>query len=139
MQQCRTGRVNEAPTHYVAEGALHALNQWVGTGSAPSPAPRLKVNLIAGTPHVQRDRLGIAIGGIRTGAIDVLVAAYSGIGTDHSTTTCELIGSTKPFSATTLRRLYPSHTKYFAAFTKSTNRAIAAGYILPTDRSQISR
>jgi hypothetical protein len=95
------------------------------------------VKPIAGNPVVQRDRLGIAIGGIRTAAVEVPVAAYSGVGTDHSTTTCQLIGNTQPFSATTLGRLYSSKAKYVSAFTRSTDAAIAAGYILPADRSQI--
>jgi hypothetical protein len=131
------GQVNQAPTHYVAEAALHALNQWVQTGTPPAPAPRLMVKLIGGTPVVQRDALGIAIGGIRTAAIDVPVAAYSGIGTDHSSVNCELIGSTRPFSPTALRHLYPSHAAYIAALTKATDNAITGGYLLPADRSQV--
>jgi Alpha/beta hydrolase domain len=133
---CR-GNVNKAPTHYVAEAALHALDHWVRTGTPPPSAPRLSVKLIAGKPIVQRDQLGIAIGGIRTAAIDVPVVAYSGIGTDHSSTSCELIGNTQPFSATTLKRLYSSKARYVGAFTKSTDAAIAAGFILPADRSHI--
>jgi hypothetical protein len=86
---------------------------------------------------VQRDALGIAIGGIRTAAIDVPVVAYSGVATDASNVNCSLIGSTHPFSATTLAHLYASRRAYVAAFTKSTDRAIARGYILPMDRSQI--
>ncbi len=132
-----TGSVNAAPTHYVAEAALHALTQWVQAGSPPAPAPRLAVSMVGGKPVVQRDARGIAIGGVRTAAIDVPVAASSGIGTDHSSVNCELIGSTKPFSAAQLRALYPSKAAYVDAFTKSTDDDVAAGYILPTDRAEI--
>jgi hypothetical protein len=130
------GRLNEAPTHYVVEAALQALDQWVHTRTPPPSAPRLAVKLVGGNPVVQRDPHGIAIGGIRTAAIDVPVAAYSGVATDPNVN-CSLIGSTQPFSATTLAHLYPSQQAYLAAFTKSTDRAIADGYILPADRSQI--
>jgi hypothetical protein len=131
------GLLNEAPTHYIVEAALHALDQWVRTGTPPASAPRLAVKQIGPNPVVQRDPLGIAIGGIRTAAIDVPVAAYTGITSDPSNVNCSLIGSTHPFSATTLAHLYTSQPAYLAAFTKATDQTIAKGYVLPLDRSQI--
>ena len=131
------GRVNEAPTHFVAESALHRLDQWVHTHRPPPSAPRLLVQRTANGPIVQRDRRGVAVGGIRTAATDVPVAAYSGIGTDHSSTTCELIGDTRPFTDAELRHLYPSAAKYVAAVRTATARAIESGYLLRVDRAAI--
>ncbi len=68
--------------------AAHARS--VGAAGKPPPtAPRLVVKTVAEAPTVQRERHGIAEGEIRTPAVDVPVAAYSGIVTDHSTTVCE--------------------------------------------------
>jgi hypothetical protein len=131
------GTINEAPTHYVLNAALYQLDQWVRTGTPPPSAPRMDVMVENGSPVIQRDALGVAIGGIRSGAIDVPVAAYSGVPADPSNVICELFGSTHPFPAATLHRLYPTKAAYLAAFTSATDQAIAAGYIRPPDRPTI--
>ena len=59
-----------------------------------------------GTPKVQRDAQGIAIGGVRTAANDVPVAALSGDAPTGTNTLCALFGSTRPFDHATLVRLY---------------------------------
>jgi hypothetical protein len=132
-----TGQINDAPTHYVVAAALHQLNQWVRSGTPPPSAPRMKLVLVHGDPVVQRDALGVAIGGVRTAAINVPIAAYSGIPPAGSSVVCSFFGSTHPFSAATLARLYPSKSAYVAAFTKATDAAIARGYVLPADRAEI--
>jgi hypothetical protein len=136
MIGCR-GRINEGPTHYVVEAALHALDRWVRTGTPPPRAPRLAVTLVSGKPVVRRDDLGIAIGGIRTADIMVPAVVYSGVPADTSNISCELFGSTVPIPAATLRQRYASQAGYVATFTRATDRAIAAGYILPADRAAI--
>ena len=52
-------------------------------------------------------------------------------------TLCALFGSTKPFDAATLARLYPTEADYLSKFTTATDAAIAKGYLLPVDRAQI--
>jgi hypothetical protein len=132
-----TGQINDAPTHYVIAAGIHQLDKWVRSGTPPPSAPRMDVVLVHGNPVVQRDALGVAIGGVRTAAINVPIAAYSGIAADTSSVVCSLFGSTHPFSAATLARLYPSKSAYVAAFTKATDTAIAHGYVLPADRAAI--
>jgi hypothetical protein len=136
MLGCK-GMINEAPTHFVLNAALHQLDQWVRTGTPPPSAPRMDVRVENGAPVVQRDPRGVGIGGIRSGAIEVPVAAYSGVPADTSNAICGLFGSTHPFAAATLHQLYPTQAAYLAAFTNATDRAIAAGYILPADRPTI--
>jgi alpha/beta hydrolase family protein len=131
------GAINQAPTHYVVNAAIHQLDQWARSGAAPPTAPRMEVKLVNGPPVVQRDPLGVAIGGVRTAAIDVPVAAYSGVPVDMSSVVCSLFGSTHPFDAATLHRLYPTEAAYLDAFTRATDNAVAAGYILAADRSAI--
>jgi hypothetical protein len=131
------GEINAAPTYYVVGAALYQLDKWVRTGNPPTSAPRMSVTLEQGAPVVQRDALGVAIGGVRTAAINVPVAAYSGVPADSSNTLCILFGATFPFDTATLTGLYPTPSAYLTAFTDATDRAIAAGYILAADRKTI--
>jgi hypothetical protein len=133
---CKTP-INSAPTHYVAETALQDLDRWMRSGTPPPSAPRLQVSLVSGQPTVQRDALGNALGGLRTPALDVPVAAFSGVPGDPSNTLCLLFGSTHPFAPATLTRLYKSKDGYLAAYTGATDAAIKAGYLLPADRNKI--
>lgn len=132
---CKT-EINSAPTHYVVEAALHQLDEWLRTGTAPVSAPRLQVALAKGSLRVQRDTFGNAIGGVRTAANDVPIAALSGDSADSSIL-CLLFGSTRPFDHATLQRLYPTKAAYLAAFGRATDKAIAKGYLLPADRAAI--
>jgi Alpha/beta hydrolase domain len=128
------GLINEAPTHYVVSAALSALDKWVQSGTPPPSAPRMDVKLENGKPVVQRDAHGIAIGGIRTAAITVPVAAYSGVATPGSSTLCALFGSTKPFDAATIASLYKNKSDYSTKFARATGEDVQAGYILIADR-----
>ena len=131
------GEINDAPTHYVVAAALYQFDKWVRTGTPPPSAPRMDVTLVNGASVVQRDALGVAIGGVRTAAINVPIAAYSGVPADTSNTLCILFGSTNPFDAATLASLYPNQSAYLTAFTTATDTAITAGYILAADRKTI--
>ncbi len=134
--RCKAAEVNTAPTHYVAEAALHQLDQWISTGVPPQSAPRMKVALVNGTPVVQRDAYGNALGGVRTAANDVPTATLSGDSGDPSVL-CALFGSTVPFDHATLVRLYGTKAAYLAKFRAATDKAIANGYILPADRAAV--
>jgi hypothetical protein len=49
-----------------------------------------------------------------------------------------LFGSGEPFDDATLDRLYPGgSTEYLDRFTSALDAAIAAGFIVPTDRAEI--
>ena len=78
------------------------------------------------------DNHGNVLGGIRTPAVDVPIATFSGLGQTGSTF-CFLFGTTVPFDAATLRTLYPTHATYVSAVTKATSRAVRAGFILKPD------
>ena len=132
---CKAAEVNTAPTHYVAEAALDHLNTWIRTGTPPPSAPRMKIALVKDTPVIQRDAYGNAIGGVRTAANDVPIAALSGVVDDS--VICALFGTTAPFDHATLVKLYGTKAAYLAKFRAATDKAIANGYILPADRGAI--
>lgn len=129
--------VNSAPQHhYVANAAVAWLHKWVRDGTLPPTAPRLDVTGEDGTPALALDGHGIATGGIRTPWTDVPIAALSGVcaGTDPLTI---LLGSTRPFPAVTIRRLYPDQAAYLNAFEASLKTVTAAGFLLSADEPEI--
>ena len=80
------------------------------------------------------DAAGIARGGIRTGWVDVPVAALSGLTPPSATGVAVLLGSTRVFDAAELARRYPAGPgDYAAAFRAATARAAAAGFVLDDD------
>jgi hypothetical protein len=125
------GRLNEGPHHQTLRAALHHLVAWATTGEPPSVAPRMEV--IAERGHqatIERDEHGNALGGIRTPLVDVPIAALSGEPAPDSPPLCAGFGTTVPFDAATLARLYPDHDSYVEAYTTSTEAAVDAGFIL---------
>jgi hypothetical protein len=127
------GRLNEGPHRQVLRAALHKLVAWARAGEPPPVAARIKLATEprGGRPAViERDEHGNALGGIRTAFLDVPVSALSGDAAPGSPPTCSGFGSTTPFDAATLARLYPDHDSYVAAFAASTEAAVDAGFIL---------
>lgn len=129
--------LNEAPSHFIFEAALSSIDRWMRTGRPPPMAPRMDVKLVDGAPTVQHDALGVAIGGIRGPWITVPVAAYSGVAARGAPGFCTLFGSTQPFSPEELTGLYGTKAAYLKLYTRATDRAIEAGYILPADRQAV--
>ena len=122
--------VNAGPEHWVVNTALNAIHTWVKAGQAPASGTPLTL-ADAGSAFAQ-DAYGNALGGVRTAAVDVPIATYSGQG-DGSNVICELFGTTTPFSSTQLATLYSSHDDYVAKVTAATVKSQQAGFILPAD------
>jgi hypothetical protein len=129
--------IDEAPSHFVFEAALSALNRWVQSGTPPASAPRMDVREVDGTPTVQDDSSGTAIGGIQGPWERVPVAAYSGKSPVGAPGFCVLFGTTHPFTAAQLHAMYGSRTRYLEAYAKATDEDIKAGYLLPADKAQV--
>jgi hypothetical protein len=122
--------------HYVAMAALSALNRWVSRGIAPATSPQIALE--SGSDHkAQRDVHGNALGGIRTPWVDVPVATYSGVG-NSGNPQAWLAGTTVPFDAPTLERLYPGgRSDYISRFSAALDATIKHGFVLPDDREEI--
>jgi hypothetical protein len=132
------GRLNEGPHRQVLRAALHHLVRWAQTGAAPPVAPRIEVSAEPGhAAEIERDEHGNALGGVRTPLVDVPVAALSGAAAEGGAPYCGSFGSTTPFDAATLARLYPDHDSYVAAFTAATEAAVDAGFILRPDADEL--
>jgi hypothetical protein len=129
--------INSGPQHYVLSAALRGLVGWIKSGRAPASAPPLLV--APGVPPlIRRDRLGNALGGIRTPQVDVPIAVVSGTGQPVGSA-CNRFGTTIAFDAATLASLYPDHRSYVAAVNRATKRAVRRGWILSADAKAIRR
>jgi len=133
--------INDGPQHhYVAEAALAALDRWVATGKAPPKAPRLELHppeKEGVPPTLALDGMGNARGGIRTPWVDAPIAKLSGFGNTGGPYGF-LVGSTQPFDAATLAKLYPGgKADYLKKFDASLAGAVKAGFILPADQGEI--
>ncbi len=122
--------VNSGPQHWVVDTALNEMNTWVTGGAPPATgAPLLLAD--AGTGYA-KDPEGNTLGGVRTAAVDVPIATYSGQSTS-SNILCSLFGATTPLSPTQLLSLYPTHDDYVTKVTAATATAQQAGFILAAD------
>jgi hypothetical protein len=126
--------INAGPAHYLLASALRHLTRWVADGDPPAMAPRIEIDADG---SVVRDGHGNALGGIRTPLVDVPTATLSGdpLGEEIM---FQLFGSTTAFEPATLRQLYGDRAGYLAAFDRSLDQAIAAGWVLPEDHDEMA-
>ncbi len=122
------GQVNEGPQMIIVQKAFDSLHTWVVDGTKPATSPRLKTD---DAGEIVRDADGIAVGGIRTPAVDAPIAVHTGTNPTDSVI-CSLFGSTTPFTPEQLAARYPDHDAYVAAVTKSADAAVAGGFLQQT-------
>jgi hypothetical protein len=122
--------VNSGPQHWVLDTAIRSLQAWMKSGDLPPSGDELA--LADGGAGYAADAFGNALGGIRTAAVDVPIATYSGQG-DPANILCSLFGKTTPFSPAELSTLYPTHDDYVSSVVAATAKAQQAGFILAED------
>ena len=132
--------MNSAPQHhFIAQSALAHLDAWVRTGKAPPIAPRMETTpgAAGGAPSLVLDANGNTKGGIRSPWVDAPTAKLSGFGNSGGPFAF-LLGTTEPYDAATLQRLYPGgKAQYLKAFDASLAKAVKAGFILAADQAEI--
>lgn len=120
--------INDGPQHETLQAALHHLVAWVVDGTLPPASPRIELDGEA----IERDELGIAVGGIRTPPVDAPLRVLSGDpGPDGGA--CVLFGQTQPIAAELLAELYPDLATYVEALETSARTAVDAGWLLAAD------
>jgi hypothetical protein len=129
--------INAGPQqHYIGQAALEALSGWAAGGPPPSAAPRLA--LTADGSACAPDPLGIAEGGVRSPWVNAPTGVLSGLGQTGGVFGF-LFGTTRPFDAATLARLYPGgKTEHLAKFAAALDLAVSSGFILADDRAEIT-
>jgi hypothetical protein len=129
--------INAGPMHFAANAAFAALERWVRTGKAPKPAPRLEVS--DGPPvTIAVDEHGNARGGIRTPAVDVPIARFTGVQAGGSLV-CLIFGTTTLFDQPTLSALYPTPKAFLKPYRRSLKRALKNGWVTRADGKLMRR
>jgi hypothetical protein len=122
--------INAGPQHWVLDGAFAAVQAWLKSGTAPAHGDPL-VLADAGS-GLAKDAVGNTLGGVRTAAVDVPIAVYSGQSAAASIV-CSLFGSTVPLPPDKLMSLYPTHDDYVAKVMAATTMAQQAGFLVAAD------
>lgn len=118
---------NMAHERYLMDAALVRLSQWIDGGTQPPSAPPIEV--VSGV--IQRNSLGLALGGIQLPEIQVPTETLQGVG-NTGTAFCILFGTTTPLPVP-LSSLYSNHGKYVSKFVHATNALEDAGFLLDPD------
>ena len=129
-----------APQTSTSPGRAGAAGARGRTGQAPPKAARLEIVAPGNpgeAPKLVPDAQGNAKGGIRTPRVDTPTAKMSGFGNVGGPYGF-LVGTTEPFDAATLSKLYPGgKADYLKKFDASLARAVKGGFILKADESEI--
>jgi hypothetical protein len=125
----RVAGENSVEATFVRDAALQRLVDWIETGNPPPSITAITVE--PGTPAViRRDEHGNALGGIRMP--DVVAPTATNLGTnDGGNPFAQLSGSSIPFEARRLERLYGDLDGYAKAWDSAVDDLIALGLILP--------
>jgi Alpha/beta hydrolase domain len=127
------GSVNDGHQTYVVRQAIAALTAWARGGTAPATATPIEVRDGA----IVRDGLGLALGGIRTPAVDVPIASLTGEAPADRSVLCSLFGASTPLQAQVLAARYPTHAGYVAEVEAAARAAVDAGFVADADVAEI--
>ncbi len=131
------GNINAGPQHWVEDSAMNALQAWTAKGQLPPSGTPFTLS-DAGNNAIAQDSYGNALGGVRTAAVDVPIATYSGQPSGGGIT-CSFFGQTTPFTSAQLAMLYSSHGDYVSKVTAATAAAQQAGFIVAADAPLIEQ
>lgn len=126
------GTINNGPQQEVLRASLAALLGWIDDGTPPPTSPLIETTV----DDIVTDASGIAVGGIRTPAVDAPISALSGKG-NASSVFCSLFGQRRDFDAAELAARYGDHERYVAAVTDSADAAAEAGFLLEEERDDL--
>jgi hypothetical protein len=127
-----SGLPNSLSFRPVDHAALRHLNSWV-RGGGPAPAQD-RIEFGGKPSKILRDGYGNALGGIRLPDFEVPTATHRGEG---PTDVPDLVGSDTPFSAETLRSLYPEDDAYVKRYEAAVDEGLVRGFLLKRDADDL--
>jgi len=127
------GTTNNGPGKPIVQTAFAALHDWIIDGTQPPESPRIEVG---DDGEIVRDQDGIALGGIRTPAVDVPISVLSGANNSEAII-CVLFGSEAPFTPEELTARYGDQSSYVGQVEASAQAAVDSGYLLPRHADEI--
>ena len=116
----------------VTEAALHHVQHWISGG--PPPPPQARIDFAGEPAAIVRDEYGNAVRGIRLPHLEAATASHRGASPDGLP---DLSGSSTPFPAETLRKLYPDRAAYLARFEAAVRHGLDQGFLLPRDAERL--
>lgn len=123
--------MNNFPSFWAFDTVLDQIHRWVRKGAKPPSAPAIST---------KTDQYGNVEGGMRMPDIDVPIATYTRSNSAKTATdilsafACGLSGSVVPFTPDRLLQLHPTHDDYVQKYTQAADKAVAAGFMLQSDR-----
>ena len=135
---CGGAGFNAGEEHYVFNAALYDISSWVRTGVPPKSMPHFEIDTSKNPPTYRLDRNGNVLGGVRTPAVDVPIAVLSGIPPPNSPGFCDTFGQTRPFTATQIAALYPTHEVFVHDWVQAVHKDMVAGALLPQDAQALA-
>lgn len=128
--------ISTFPVRYVFDGAWRNLERWAREGIPP---PRGRFILMTGAGPSDRrvlvDRLGNALGGVRTPEVDVPTATWKANRAGPGG--CKLLGYSIPFEPARLHGLYKTHSHYVHEVTGDVARLSSQQWLTPTDAGDL--
>ena len=121
--------VNRADAQYSFRAMTYWSKRWLEDGVKPPSIERVKRDA---SGAIMRDKLGLALGGIRHPFVEVPVAMNRSDSTD-----CPLWGIHQSWSRAKVKGLYPTHDAYVDKVTRWANHEVALGWLLPADRDDV--
>jgi hypothetical protein len=137
--------VNAAPHHAFVKAGLRALVDWVVEGRTPRQSPDIELRDPSAADPIARDAHGNALGGVRIPQLVAPTAALDGrqnsvaTGGPGGQNFCFLFGNTRPFDATTLAGLYPTHEAFVTRFVAAVDALERDGYLLAPEAAEARR
>jgi hypothetical protein len=137
---CCNGTLSDIPQHYMFDGCLANLEQWVRTGTPPPKADRIQVDNGA----IVRDDFGNAKGGLRSPYVDVPIKTYKPASTPcpvcepkalcaRCSLWCVILGNMVPFDEAQLKQLYGNHEGYVDKFAAAADKMYKDGWVTEAD------
>jgi hypothetical protein len=125
---------NTGPQYRVIRAGLHSLNVWMTDGPEPARGAVLSTDA---SGKSMKDENGNSIGGVRSPDVDVPTKMLSGdpAASGGGSLFCFLFGSTTPFTADQLMKLYPTHDAYVTKVKESAGKLRQAGFLLEPEES----
>jgi len=137
---CCSGTLSDIPQHYMFDGCLANLEQWVRTATLPPKADRIQVENGA----IVRDDFGNAKDGLRSPYVDVSIKTYKPFSAPCPacepkalcalcSAWCVVLGNATPLDEAQLAELYDDHEGYLAEFNTAADKMFDDGFVTEAD------
>jgi hypothetical protein len=137
---CCNGTISDIPEHFMFDGCLANLEQWVREGTLPPKADRIQVD----NGIIVRDDFGNAEGGLRSPYVDVPIKTYKPMSIPcpacepvalcaPCSAWCVILGNMAPFDEAQLKQLYGNHDGYVSKFNAAADKMFTDGFVTEAD------